>query len=123
MKLWNKDQTSLAESVEKFTVGNDKIFDVVLAKHDVIGSFAHAKMLHSIGILSSEEITAVENALDNILQKILNNDFKIDDDVEDVHSQIEMMLTEMIGEAGKKIHTGRSRNDRSEERRVGKECW
>ena len=111
MKLWNKDQTSLAESVEKFTVGNDKIFDVVLAKHDVIGSLAHAKMLHSIGILSSEEITAVENALDNILQKILNNDFKIDDDVEDVHSQIEMMLTEMIGEAGKKIHTGRSRND------------
>ena len=111
MKLWNKDQTSLADSVEKFTVGNDKVFDVLLAKHDVIGSLAHAKMLHSIGILNSEEITEVENALDNILQKIINNEFKIDDDVEDVHSQIEMMLTEMIGEAGKKIHTGRSRND------------
>ena len=111
MKLWNKDQTSLAESVEKFTVGNDKIFDVLLAKHDVIGSIAHAKMLYSIGILSSEEITDVENALAKILQKILKNEFKIDDDVEDVHSQIEMMLTEMIGEAGKKIHTGRSRND------------
>ena len=111
MKLWNKDKTSLAESVEKFTVGNDKVFDVLLAKHDVIGSLAHAKMLHSIGILNSEEITEVENALDNILQKIINNEFKIDDDVEDVHSQIEMMLTEMIGEAGKKIHTGRSRND------------
>mgnify|MGYP000500513331 CR=1 FL=1 len=111
MKLWNKDQTSLAKSVEKFTVGNDKIFDILLAKYDVIGSLAHAKMLHSIGILNSEEITEVENALDNILKKIINNDFKIDDDVEDVHSQIEMMLTEMIGDAGKKIHTGRSRND------------
>ena len=111
MKLWNKDQTSLAESVEKFTVGNDKIFDILLAKYDVIGSLAHAKMLHSIGILNLEEITDVKNALAKILQKILNNDFKIDDDIEDVHSQIEMMLTEMIGEAGKKIHTGRSRND------------
>ena len=111
MKLWNKDQTSLAESVEKFTVGNDKIFDILLAKHDVIGSLAHAKMLQHIGILSNEELSAVEKALDTILQRILNNEFKIDDDVEDVHSQIEMMLTEMIGEAGKKIHTGRSRND------------
>ena len=111
MKLWNKDQTSLAESVEKFTVGNDKIFDILLAKHDVIGSLAHAKMLQKIGILGEEESSAVEKALDIILQKILNNEFKIDDDVEDVHSQIEMMLTEMIGEAGKKIHTGRSRND------------
>ena len=77
MKLWNKDQTSLAESVEKFTVGNDKIFDILLAKHDVIGSLAHAKMLHSIGILNSNEISDVENALDTILQKILNNEFKI----------------------------------------------
>ena len=111
MKLWNKDQTSLAKSVEKFTVGNDKIFDILLAKQDVIGSLAHAKMLMHIGILNTEELSAVEKALDTILQKILNNDFKIDDDVEDVHSQIEMMLTEMIGEAGKKIHTGRSRND------------
>ena len=111
MKLWNKDQTSLAESVEQFTVGNDKIFDVLLAKHDVIGSLAHAKMLHSIGILSNEELLAVENALENILKKTISKDFKIDDGVEDVHSQIEMMLTEMIGEAGKRIHTGRSRND------------
>ena len=111
MKLWNKDQTSLAESVEKFTVGNDKVFDVLLAKHDVIGSLAHAKMLQHIGILSNEELYAVEKALDTILKKITNNDFKLDDEVEDVHSQIEMMLTEMIGDAGKKIHTGRSRND------------
>ena len=111
MKLWNKDQTSLAESVEKFTVGNDKIFDVLLAKHDVIGSLGHAKMLQHIGILSNEELSCVEKAFDTILQKIINKEFKIDDDVEDVHSQIEMMLTEMIGEAGKKIHTGRSRND------------
>ena len=111
MKLWDKDQTSLAENVEKFTVGNDKVFDVLLAKQDVKGSLAHAKMLRHIGILSNEELSAVENALDTILQKIINKEFKIDDDVEDVHSQIEIMLTEMIGEAGKKIHTGRSRND------------
>ena len=106
MKLWNKDQTSLAESVEKFTVGNDKIFDILLAKQDVIGSLAHAKMLKHIGILNTEELSAVEKALDTILQKIINNDFKIDDDVEDVHSQIEMMLTEMIGDAGKKFILG-----------------
>ena len=111
MKLWNKDSTTLSESIEKFTVGNDKIFDVQLAKHDVIGSMAHAKMLHSIGILNEDEILAVENALNQILQKIKDGNFLIDEHVEDVHSQIEMMLTEMIGDAGKKIHTGRSRND------------
>ena len=70
MKLWNKDSTTLSESIEKFTVGNDKIFDVQLAKHDVIGSIAHAKMLHNIEILNNEEITAVENALNQILQTI-----------------------------------------------------
>ncbi len=111
MKLWNKDSTTLSESIEKFTVGNDKIFDVQLAKHDVIGSIAHAKMLHSIGILNNEEITAVENALNKILQTIEKGEFVIEEHVEDVHSQIEMMLTQMIGDAGKKIHTGRSRND------------
>ena len=111
MKLWNKDATTLAKSVEKFTIGNDKIFDILLAKQDVIGSLAHAKMLHHIGIFSTEEIAAVENALGTILQKIYNKEFIIDDAVEDVHSQIELMLTEMIGDAGKKIHTGRSRND------------
>ncbi len=111
MKLWNKDSTTLSESIEKFTVGNDKIFDVQLAKHDVIGSIAHAKMLHNIEILNNEEIIAVENALNQILQTIEKGDFVIKEHVEDGHSQIEMMLTEMIGDAGKKIHTGRSRND------------
>ena len=111
MKLWNKDQTSLTESVEKFTVGNDKVFDVLLAKYDVVGSIAHAKMLQRIGIISKDELIEIEKALEQILQKVISNEFKIDDDVEDIHSQIEMMLTEMIGEAGKKIHTGRSRND------------
>lgn len=111
MKLWNKDQTSLTESVEKFTVGNDKVFDVLLAKYDVVGSIAHAKMLQRIGIISKNELIEIEKALEQILQKVISNEFKIDDDVEDIHSQIEMMLTEMIGEAGKKIHTGRSRND------------
>ena len=106
MKLWNKNQTSMAESVEKFTVGNDKIFDILLAKQDFIGSLAHTEMLQHIGILSTEELFAVEKALDIILQKIINNNFKIDDDVEDVHSQIEMMLTEMIGDAGKKFIPG-----------------
>ena len=111
MKLWNKDATTLSESIEKFTVGNDKIFDVQLAKYDVIGSIAHAKMLHSIGILNEVEITEVENALEKILKTIEEGKFVIEDHVEDVHSQIEMMLTNMIGDAGKKIHTGRSRND------------
>ena len=111
MKLWNKDSTTLSESIEKFTVGNDKIFDVQLAKHDVIGSIAHAKMLHSIGILNEEEIISVENALNIILQKINDGQFVIEKHVEDVHSQLEIMLTNMIGNAGKKIHTGRSRND------------
>ena len=111
MKLWNKDATTLSESIEKFTVGNDKIFDVQLAKHDVIGSIAHAKMLQSIGILTEAELVAVENALNQILKKIDEGEFKIEEQVEDVHSQIEMMLTKMIGDAGKKIHTGRSRND------------
>ena len=79
MKLWNKDQTSLTESVEKFTVGNDKVFDVLLAKQDVIGSLAHAKMLQHVGILSNKELSAVEKALDIILQKIINEEFKIDE--------------------------------------------
>ncbi len=111
MKLWNKDSTTLSESIEKFTVGNDKIFDVQLAKYDVMGSIAHAKMLHSIGILNDEEIVAVEKALNIILQTIIDGQFVIEEHVEDVHSQIEMRLTNMIGDAGKKIHTGRSRND------------
>ncbi len=111
MKLWTKDATTLSESIEKFTVGNDKIFDVQLAKHDVIGSLAHAKMLHSIGILNEVENVEIENALQQILQTIENGKFIIEEHVEDVHSQIEMMLTNMIGDTGKKIHTGRSRND------------
>ena len=111
MKLWNKDATTLSESIEKFTVGNDKIFDVQLAKYDVIGSIAHAKMLHSIGILNEVEICELENALQQILQTIEDGNFIIEDHVEDVHSQIEIMLTQTIGDAGKKIHTGRSRND------------
>ena len=93
MKLWNKDQTTLSEAIEIFTIGNDKIFDVLLAKQDVIGSIAHVKMLHSIGILSEEEIIAVENALQQILKTINEGNFVIEEHVEDVHSQIEMMLT------------------------------
>ncbi len=111
MKLWNKDQTILSEAIEKFTIGNDKIFDIQLAKHDVIGSIAHAKMLYSIDILSQEEIIAVENALQQILKTINDGNFVIEEHVEDVHSQIEIILTNSIGDAGKKIHTGRSRND------------
>ena len=111
MKLWNKDATTLSESIEKFTVGNDKIFDVQLAKYDVIGSMAHAKMLHSIGIINDKEITEVQNAFLQIEKTISQGKFVIEEHVEDVHSQIEMMLTDMIGDAGKKIHTGRSRND------------
>lgn len=113
-KLWQKEAglaNNYQEIVEKFTVGNDKDFDILLAEYDVIGSLAHAQMLHKINILSAEEWTAVEQELNAILVEIRAGNFSITDGVEDVHSQVELMLTQKIGDAGKKIHTGRSRND------------
>ncbi|MBA5792666.1 argininosuccinate lyase [Flavobacterium sp. xlx-214] len=110
MKLWQKN-TEVNKTVEKFTVGNDREMDFYLAKFDVLGSLAHTQMLESIGLLSSEDLVSIQKELKNIYKEIEAGDFAIEDHAEDVHSQIEFMLTERIGEAGKKIHSGRSRND------------
>jgi len=111
LKLWNKENTNTSQQVEAFTVGRDKAFDILLAEYDVLGSLAHTEMLESVGLLTREELNLIHKELHNILQEIRNAQFSIDDDAEDIHSQIEMMLTERIGTAGKKIHSGRSRND------------
>ncbi len=111
MKLWQKENTSVSELVEKFTVGRDKEFDALLAQYDVQGSIAHVKMLGEVGLMSKEESAIAVKALEEIAEEIRSHKFEIRSDVEDVHSQVELMLTERIGETGKKIHSGRSRND------------
>ncbi len=111
MKLWNKENTNTSQLVESFTVGRDKEFDILLAEHDVLGSLAHTEMLESVGLLTKDELIAIHKELKNILQEIRDSKFSIDKDSEDIHSQIELMLTQRIGDAGKKIHSGRSRND------------
>jgi argininosuccinate lyase len=111
MKLWQKESSSTSELIEKFTVGKDNELDLVLAEFDVLGSLAHTQMLEAIGLLTKEELTQIHKELNNILGEIKAGNFKIEDGVEDIHSQIELMLTKRIGEAGKKIHSGRSRND------------
>lgn len=108
--LWNKG-TAATSAVEAFTVGNDRVLDMKLARYDVIGSKAHIRMLESIGLLTSEELSALTDALDDILADIDNGRFGMEDDVEDIHSQIELILTRKLGDIGKKIHSGRSRND------------
>jgi argininosuccinate lyase len=110
MKLWQKDIQSL-QSVEKFTVGNDRELDIYLAPFDVLGSLAHVKMLESIGLLSKDELDKLELELKNIYHLIQKGNFKLDDGVEDIHSQVEWMLTQKLGDVGKKIHSARSRND------------
>lgn len=110
MKLWKKD-IDVNNAVEKFTVGKDKDFDLLLAPFDVMGSIAHAKMLGEVELITPEESDLLIRELLAIFEKIQNKDFKIADGVEDVHSQVEMMLTEKLGETGKKIHAARSRND------------
>ena len=111
MKLWQKDTTAVSELIEKFTVGRDKEFDILLAKHDVIGSIAHVKMLGETGLMTPEESSKAVTALEQILSEIRNSQFTIGNGVEDIHSQVEILLTQRIGEIGKKIHSGRSRND------------
>ncbi len=108
--LWNKG-TSATEVVEKFTVGDDNILDLQLAKYDVIGSKAHIKMLKSIDLLTSEEEKILQKELDQILSEIECGYFRIEENVEDIHSQIEFTLCNRVGDIGKKIHSGRSRND------------
>jgi len=111
MKLWKKDSTHTSELIEEFTVGRDKEFDILLAEYDVQGSIAHVKMLGSAGLMAEAETAAAVKGLEEILLEIHDATFTIDEGVEDVHSQVEFLLTQRIGEAGKKIHSGRSRND------------
>lgn len=110
MKLWQKDKVSLQE-VERFTVGKDQEMDIFLAKSDVLGSLAHITMLQSIGLLTKEELTTLTAGLKEIYQSIVSGNFKIEKGVEDIHSQVELELTKKFGDVGKKIHSGRSRND------------
>lgn len=110
MKLWQKDKASLKE-VEKFTVGNDPQMDLFLAPFDVIGSLAHITMLESIGLLTTDELRTLSKGLLDIYASIERGEFNVEEGVEDIHSQVEMVLTRKFGEAGKKIHSGRSRND------------
>ncbi|HZH36082.1 MAG TPA: argininosuccinate lyase, partial [Flavisolibacter sp.] len=111
MKLWQKENTSTSELIEKFTVGRDKEFDILLAPYDVQGSIAHVTMLGEVGLMTPEEAKTAVEALEQIGKEIANGQFSIGDNVEDVHSQVELLLTERIGDIGKKIHSGRSRND------------
>ena len=110
MKLWAKNTASLKE-VEKFTVGRDREFDKMLASYDVLGNMAHAAMLAEVGLLTNEEKNALLKELKNIYHTTLNGTFVIEDNIEDVHSQIEYLLTQKLGDTGKKIHSARSRND------------
>ncbi|SMO56093.1 argininosuccinate lyase [Solitalea koreensis] len=110
MKLWAKN-TDVQKEVEQFTVGNDRELDMYLAPFDVLGSLAHITMLQSIDLLSKEELELLKKELVKIYGEIERSEFKIEEGVEDVHSQVEYLLTQRIGEAGKKIHSGRSRND------------
>ena len=109
-KLWDKGFEINAE-IEKYTVGRDRELDLYLAQDDVLGSMAHITMLESIGLLEKEELTALLAQLKEIYLQALQGDFEIEDGIEDVHSQVELMLTRSLGEIGKKIHSGRSRND------------
>jgi len=110
MKLWQKNIT-VNQAVDAFTVGQDRALDMNLAPFDVLGSLAHTQMLEQIGLLTQEELTLIQKELKVIYQEIIQGDFHIEEEVEDIHSQIELLLTRRIGEAGKKIHAGRSRND------------
>lgn len=110
MKLWQKEKASLKE-VEKFTVGRDQEMDMYLAPFDVLGSMAHITMLQSIGLLEQTELDVLLKELRRIYSKIETGDFRLDPGVEDIHSQVELELTSVLGDIGKKIHSGRSRND------------
>ena len=109
-KLWEKN-TSVDGSVEAYTVGLDREMDLYLAPYDILGSLAHIKMLESIGLLKGDELNTLSIELKNIYKKAIAGEFIIEDGVEDVHSQVELMLTRKLGDIGKKIHSGRSRND------------
>jgi len=113
MKLWQKD-TPLGDGgkeVEIFTVGKDREMDMYLAAFDVFGSLAHIQMLESVGLLTKDELSQLQKELKSIYKQIEKGEFKLQDDVEDIHSQVELLLTQTLGDVGKKIHAARSRND------------
>ena len=110
MKLWDKGY-DIDSWIESFTVGNDRQLDMLIARHDVEASMAHIRMLESIGLLTADELARLLEGLQQIAQEIENGTFQICDGIEDVHSQVEQLLTERLGDVGKKIHSGRSRND------------
>jgi argininosuccinate lyase len=110
MKLWQKDKASL-EEIENFTVGKDREMDMYLAAFDILGSLAHIEMLESVGLLNKNELTELQKELKNIYKQIQQGKFALQDDVEDIHSQVEILLTQKLGDTGKKIHSARSRND------------
>lgn len=109
-KLWTKN-VQMTDEIEKFTVGRDREMDLYLAKYDVMGSMAHVTMLESIGLIGKEELPVLLDALKDIYRTAERGEFVIEEGVEDVHSQVELMLTRQLGDLGKKIHSGRSRND------------
>lgn len=109
-KLWEKS-VHVTEEIDRFTVGHDRELDLYLAKYDVLGSMAHVTMLHSIGLIADEELPVLLRELRAIYQVVESGNFVIEDGIEDVHSQVELMLTRKLGDMGKKIHSGRSRND------------
>ena len=109
-KLWEKD-FEVNKEIERFTVGRDRELDLLLAPYDVLGSMAHITMLEQIGLLTADELQTLLSELKDIYGMCQRGEFVIEDDVEDVHSQVELMLTRRIGDLGKKIHSGRSRND------------
>ncbi len=110
-KLWQKENQVTDAIIEQFTIGNDPVYDLQLARYDVMGSLAHITMLEHVGLLPSEELEPLCVELKNILDTIEDGTFVIEEGMEDVHSQIEYLLTKKLGDLGKKIHAGRSRND------------
>lgn len=109
-KLWDKN-IEINKEIERFTVGRDREMDLYLAPYDVLGSIAHITMLEQIGLLEKEELTRLTAELKAIYARCKRGEFVIEDGVEDVHSQVELLLTRKLGDIGKKIHSGRSRND------------
>ena len=110
MKLWEKS-VQVTDEIDRFTVGHDRELDLYLAPYDVMGSMAHITMLHSIGLIADDELPQLLRELKDIYRQAKEGNFVIEDGIEDVHSQVELMLTRRLGDMGKKIHAGRSRND------------
>ncbi|MDZ7682233.1 MAG: lyase family protein [Fodinibius sp.] len=111
MKLWDKGQQTTNEIIEQFTVGSDRVLDLQIAEYDLRASKAHARMLNKVGLLSEKESKQIEGQLNRLLKELEEDDFTIEEEFEDIHSKIEYELTQQLGDTGKKIHAGRSRND------------